>query len=127
MLSRYFLKNTDLVELELSNNCLSGGFERDLFQETRRYERSPTRLLFINLDINSTGFIQQYQDGQSIFLIYGRIERLKQHLKGTGQVNNNNIFKENPENHSELKQLFTLFKDDTGLRFDGGDNIEISK
>ena len=59
--------------------------------------------------------------------MYGRIELLKQHLKGTRQVNNKKSFKENPENHSELKQLFTYFKDDAGLRFDGGDNVETSK
>ena len=127
MLSRSLQTNTDLIELDLSNNHLSGGFDRYSMQETCRSERAPIILVFLNLDGNNTGFLQQYQDGQSIFLIYGRIELLKQHLKGTRQVNNKKSFKENPEKHSELKQLFTYFKDDAGLRFDGGDNVETSK
>ena len=83
----------------------------------------PQDYIFLNLDINSTGFIQQYWDGRSIFLMYGRIERSKQHFKGTGQVKYKKIIKENPERHSELNQLLTSFKDDVGLRFDGEDNV----
>ena len=90
VLSRYLLTNTYLIELDLSNNHLSGGFERYLLQETRLSERSPTRLAFLNLDGNNTKFLQQYQDGRSIFLIYRRIEQLKQLFRGTGQVKNTN-------------------------------------